>query len=79
MGKKKRRAAKQPAKTPTVGQRPKYPMPCPGCHRLIDARQRYCPYCNIDTDKKLFPARVVFMFVALGLLFLAGYLIRQCR
>lgn len=61
-----------------TGSRPEYPMPCPGCRRIIDAREHLCPYCGIDTDKKLANARVVFMWVALGLFFLAAFLWRQC-
>ncbi len=30
-------------------------MPCPRCHKLIDADQRYCPHCGADTDAILGP------------------------
>jgi hypothetical protein len=43
-------------------------MPCPRCRQIVDARERLCPHCGIDTDAKLAPARIVLSFGAIGLL-----------
>ncbi len=51
-----------------TGKRPKreraYPMPCPGCGKMIDARDHLCPHCGIDTDAKLAPLRAALPIVA---------------
>jgi hypothetical protein len=39
-------------------------MPCPGCRAMIDARDKLCPRCGVDTDAKLAPASAVLFFVA---------------
>jgi hypothetical protein len=54
----------------------RYPMPCPGCHRIIDARERYCPYCGVDTDAKLWPLRAALPLVAVASLLVIGVLLR---
>jgi uncharacterized paraquat-inducible protein A len=62
-----------------AGER-RYPMPCPKCRKIIDARQRFCPYCGIDTDAKLrpwaiaLPAALVVAAIILGIAARAGYL-----
>jgi hypothetical protein len=44
----------------------RHPMPCPGCRRIIDATDRLCPHCGVDTDAKLAPLRTVLvLFVVL--------------
>lgn len=58
-----------------MSQERRYPMPCPGCRRMIDARDRLCPYCGIDTDAKLAPLRALAPFVAIGLVVLVGALL----
>jgi hypothetical protein len=53
-----------------------YPMPCPGCGKIIRAQDRLCPYCGIDSDAKLWPLRAAVPFIAVGLMIGVGYLIR---
>jgi len=71
----KRKTSRFGVKLPPSGEKPAYSMPCPQCKTLIDARLKHCPHCGVDTDKKLMPARIIFMFVTiavvLGLLALA--------
>lgn len=50
-------------------------MPCPGCRKMIDARDHLCPYCGIDTDAKLAFGRMVSPLIAVGLLLAVGYLL----
>jgi hypothetical protein len=54
----------------------RYPMPCPGCRRIIDARERYCPYCGIDTDAKLWPLRAALPLGAVAILLVISVLLR---
>lgn len=53
-----------------------HPMPCPGCRRIIDARERFCPYCGIDTDAKLWPLRAALPLVAVALVLVVGWLLQ---
>jgi hypothetical protein len=63
---------------PPSGRKPEYAMPCPQCKTLIDARLKHCPHCGVDTDKKLLPARIVFMFVTIALILGLVALARRC-
>ena len=42
---------------------------------MIDATDHLCPHCGVDTDAALWPARAVFPFVILLVLFLVGALL----
>jgi len=91
MAKRRKRAGKRvspgkPAEVPAQKAREKpsaskekktrkYPMPCPKCHKVIDATDHLCPYCGVDTDAMLWPARAVFPFVVLGLMWVVGALV----
>ena len=55
--------------------RVRYPMPCPGCRRIIDATDRRCPHCGVDTDAKLAPLRTILVLVVF-LLVLGGLAVR---
>lgn len=68
---------KKPSR-PDAAERPPYAMPCPQCRKLIDARVRLCPYCGVDTNKKLAGARLVFMFVSIALVLGLIALARRC-
>jgi hypothetical protein len=59
-------------------EKPPYAMPCPGCMRLIDARVRLCPYCGVDTVKKLMPARMIFTVLVVLLVMGIFGAIRYC-
>ncbi|HEY3356677.1 MAG TPA: zinc ribbon domain-containing protein [Polyangia bacterium] len=65
-------------KLPPSGVKPPYSMPCPQCKTLIDARLKLCPHCGVDTDKKLMPARLIFMFVSIALVLGLLALVRHC-
>ena len=54
--------------TARSGRGRRYPMPCPGCRKIIDARDHLCPHCGIDTDAKLAPFRAILPIVAVALL-----------
>lgn len=57
----------------------RYPMPCPGCREMIDARDKLCPHCGIDTDAKLAPFRLVFTIVAIGIAALVASQLTCCK
>ncbi len=72
--KNNREPARKSNRQPAASKR-KYPMPCPRCHKMIDATDKLCPYCGVDTDEALWAARAVFPFVAVGLVILVGALL----
>lgn len=69
-----RKTARKPDRGAAAPKR-KYPMPCPRCRKMIDATDKLCPYCGVDTDEALWAARAVFPFVAVGLVILIGALL----
>ena len=48
--------------------RVRYPMPCPRCRRIVDARERRCPHCGADTDAILAPARAIVPVAVVGVM-----------
>lgn len=52
----------------------RYPIPCPGCRRIIDARDHLCPQCGVDTDAKLAPIGMALPAMIVGILLGAGAL-----
>lgn len=60
----------------TQSKERKYPMPCPACGKMIDARDHLCPYCGVDTDAKLWPLRAALPLVAVVILLFIGILLR---